>query len=101
MVREAISNMIAPEVAATEVTIQHYSHPDFNASFIFKDNGIGMTFTGDAERPGRLDRFIGLAFFKICWPRWRLLGLQRFGFKANAKLHEDGYRNMDRPTKLI
>lgn len=64
MVREAISNMMAPEVGANEVIIQHYSHPEFNASFIFKDNGVGMTFTGDEESPGRLDRFIGLAFSK-------------------------------------
>jgi hypothetical protein len=64
MVREAISNMLAPEVAATEVIIQHYSHPEFNASFIFKDDGVGMTFTNNAENPGRLDRFIGLAFSK-------------------------------------
>lgn len=64
MVREAISNMMAPEVGATEVVIQHYSHPEFNSSFIFRDNGIGMTFTGDEKRPGRLDRFIGLAFSK-------------------------------------
>lgn len=64
MVREAISNMMAPEIGATEVTIQHYQHPDYNASFIFKDDGIGMTFTGDPETPGRLDRFIGLAFSK-------------------------------------
>ncbi|HWY11188.1 MAG TPA: hypothetical protein VN026_07685 [Bacteroidia bacterium] len=64
MVREAVSNMMAPEVGATEVTIQHYQHPDYNASFIFKDDGVGMTFTGDPENPGRLDRFIGLAFSK-------------------------------------
>ncbi len=64
MVREAISNMLAPEVAASEAVIQHYSHPEYNASFIFKDDGVGMTYTGDAENPGRLDRFIGLAFSK-------------------------------------
>lgn len=64
MVREAVSNMLAPEVGATEVFIQHYSHPDYNSSFIFKDDGIGMTYTGDIEQPGRLDRFIGMAFSK-------------------------------------
>lgn len=64
MVREAVSNMMAPEVGASEVTIQHYQHPDYNASFIFKDDGVGMTFTGDPDAPGRLDRFIGLAFSK-------------------------------------
>jgi len=62
MLREAISNMMAPEVKATEIKIQHYSHPEHNASFILKDDGIGMTYTGEPDNPGRLDRFIGLAF---------------------------------------
>jgi len=64
MVREAISNMMAPEVGATEIIIQHYSHPDYSSSFIFKDDGIGMVYTGDTDNPGRLDRFIGFAFSK-------------------------------------
>lgn len=64
MLREAVSNMMAPEVRATEVILQHYSHPEYNSSFIFKDNGVGMTFTGNPENPGRLDRFVGLAFSK-------------------------------------
>jgi len=62
MLREAISNMMAPEVKANEIKIQHYSHPEHNASFILKDDGIGMIYTGNPEKPGRLDRFIGLAF---------------------------------------
>jgi hypothetical protein len=62
MLREAISNMLAPEVQATEIRLQHYSHPEHNASFILKDNGVGMTYTGSSDNPGRLDRFIGLAF---------------------------------------
>lgn len=77
MVREAISNMMAPEVGASEVTIQHYQHPDYNASFIFKDDGIGMTFTGDPDAPGRLDRFIGLAFSKAAG-----LGADYWGWKG-------------------
>jgi hypothetical protein len=62
MLREAISNMMAPEVKASELKIQHYSHPEHNASFILKDDGIGMTYTEDTDNPGRLNRFIGLAF---------------------------------------
>lgn len=77
MVREAISNMMAPEVGASEVTIQHYSHPEYNSSFIFKDNGVGMTYTGDSELPGRLDRFIGLAFSKAAG-----LGSDYWGWKG-------------------
>ena len=64
MLREAISNMLAPEVNATSAAIQHYSHPDYGSSFIFKDDGIGMEYTGDPDKPERLDRFIGLAFSK-------------------------------------
>jgi len=77
MVREAISNMMAPEVGATEVIIQHYSHPEYNSSFIFKDNGVGMTYTGNPETPGRLDRFIGLAFSKAAG-----LGSDYWGWKG-------------------
>ena len=33
MLREAISNMMAPEVQALEIRVQHYSHPEHNASF--------------------------------------------------------------------
>lgn len=77
MVREAISNMVAPEVGANEVIIQHYSHPEYNASFIFKDDGIGMTYTGDVNNPGRLDRFIGLAFSKAAG-----LGSDYWGWKG-------------------
>jgi len=62
MLREAISNMMAPEVQASELKLQHYSHPEHNASFILKDNGIGMPYSGNPEKPDRLDRFIGLAF---------------------------------------
>ena len=52
------------QVGASAIIIQHYSHPKYNASFIFKNDGIGMTFTGDTNNPGRLDHFIGLAFSK-------------------------------------
>jgi len=77
MIREAISNMMAPEVNATEVIMQHYSHPEYNSSFIFKDDGVGMTYTGSPENPGRLDRFIGLAFSKAAG-----LGSDYWGWKG-------------------
>lgn len=77
MIREAISNMMAPEVDATEVIMQHYSHPEYNSSFIFKDDGVGMTYTGNPENPGRLDRFIGLAFSKAAG-----LGSDYWGWKG-------------------
>jgi nitrate/nitrite-specific signal transduction histidine kinase len=46
MVREALSNMMAPEVGADTISVQHFSHPEYNASFIFKDDGVGMSYTG-------------------------------------------------------
>jgi len=64
MLREAISNMLAPEIHATRVVIQHFSHPDYGSSFILKDDGLGMKYNGDPDKPERLDRFIGLAFSK-------------------------------------
>lgn len=62
MLREAVSNMLAPEVQANNVAIQHFAHPDYGSSFIFKDDGRGMKYSGDPDNPERLDRFIGLAF---------------------------------------
>lgn len=81
MLREAISNMMAPEVQAENITIQHYSHPEFNSSFILKDDGVGMTFTGDKEKPGRLDRFIGLAFSKAAGLKADYWGWKGLGSK--------------------
>ncbi len=81
MLREAISNMMAPEVQAENITIQHYSHPEFNSSFILKDDGIGMTYTGNKEKPGRLDRFIGLAFSKAAGLKADYWGWKGLGSK--------------------
>lgn len=81
MVREAISNMMAPEVGASEIAIQFFSHPDYNASFIFKDDGIGMNYTGDDKDPGRLDRFLGLAFSKAAGLKADYWGWKGLGSK--------------------
>lgn len=75
--REAISNMMAPEVRATEIVIQHYSHPEYNGSFILRDDGIGMTYSGEEKDPKRLDRFIGVAFSKAAG-----LGADYWGWKG-------------------
>lgn len=81
MIREAVSNMMAPEVSASVVIIQHYSHPEYNSSFIFKDDGLGMTYTGDIENPGRLDRFIGMAFSKSAGLKGDYWGWKGLGSK--------------------
>lgn len=65
MVREQISNIFAREVAAENVEITHYWHPRWGPSFVFRDNGCGMNYTGDLGHPGRLDRFIHFGFSRV------------------------------------
>lgn len=65
MIREQISNMCAREVGAKDVKISYYVDPVYGASFIFQDDGCGMDYTGDLEKPGRLDRFLNMGFSEI------------------------------------
>ena len=88
MLREAISNMMAPEVNANKIVIQHYSHPEYNASFILKDDGIGMTYTSNTDNPGRLDRFIGLAFSKAAGLPADYWGWKGLGSKLMLNCHK-------------
>lgn len=88
MLREAISNIMAPEVNAQNIAIQHYSHPEYNSSFILKDDGIGMTYTGSSENPGRLDRFIGLAFSKAAGLNADYWGWKGLGSKLMLNCHK-------------
>ena len=79
MVREQLSNIMAKEVGAKNVTITHYYDPTFGYSFIFEDDGCGMNYTHSMETPGRLDRFIhfgfsGIAGFKVDEFSWKGLG---------------------------
>ena len=79
MVREQLSNIMAKEVGAKNVTITHYYDPTFGYSFIFEDDGCGMNYTSSIETPGRLDRFIhfgysGIAGFKVDEFSWKGLG---------------------------
>ena len=62
VIREALSNMCAPEVDANIVRIQFYLHPDYGSTFIFRDDGCGMDYTGSLDNPGRLDRFLNVGF---------------------------------------
>ncbi|MFZ2147699.1 MAG: hypothetical protein WAV28_10820 [Sedimentisphaerales bacterium] len=81
MVREAISNMSAPEVAASEIVIQHYSDPELGAAFRFRDNGCGMEYSEDEENPGRLNRFVGLGYSKAAGLTSDLYGWKGLGTK--------------------
>jgi hypothetical protein len=62
LVREQLSNICAQEVGAQNANVTFYSDPEYGPSFIFRDDGIGMDFTNDMKRPGRLDRFIAVAY---------------------------------------
>ena len=77
VVRESLSNVCAPEVGAKIVKIQFYLHPDYGSTFIFKDDGCGMDYTGTRTNPGRLDRFLNLGFAGV-------VGLEsdRYGWKG-------------------
>jgi hypothetical protein len=54
--------MCAKEVGAHNVWITFYSDPDYGPSFVFRDDGIGMERTDNMECPGRLDRFLAVAY---------------------------------------
>jgi len=62
VVREALSNMCTPEVGASEVRVQFFLHPEHGGTFIFRDDGCGMDYTGDSENLGRLDKFVNLGY---------------------------------------
>lgn len=88
MLREALSNMMAPEVNATSLIIQHFVHPDYHSSFILKDDGIGMTYTGNIDNPGRLDRFIGVAFSRAAGLAADFWGWKGLGTKLMLNCHK-------------
>jgi len=79
VIREAISNSCAREVGASYFKITVFYDGTYGWSFIFEDDGVGMNYTGekDAEKQGRLDRFLNLAYSGV-------VGLKsdEFGFKG-------------------
>lgn len=62
IVREALSNMCTPEVRASEAHVQFYLDPDYGGTFVFRDDGCGMAYSGDEQKPERLDRFLNLGY---------------------------------------
>ena len=78
LVRELIANSGAREVGATRIEIS-YTKDREGHIFEVRDNGCGMTFTGDQAVPGRLDRFLGLGMSGIVGQKsdefaWKGLG---------------------------
>ena len=62
ILREFLSNSVAQEVDAKNIKIICYNDPTFGPSIIFSDDGIGMDYTGSMEKPGRLDKFMAVAY---------------------------------------
>lgn len=64
LLRELLSNSGAEEVGASKIEIVYTQDRDGHI-FEVSDDGCGMTYTGNADLPGRLDRFIGLGLSGI------------------------------------
>jgi hypothetical protein len=62
VIREFLSNSIAQEVDTKNIRIVYYNDPNYGPSIIFSDDGIGMDYTGDMNHPGRLDKFMAVAY---------------------------------------
>ena len=62
VIREFLSNSTAQEVDSKNIKIICYNDPNYGPSIIFSDDGIGMDYTGDMNHPGRLDRFMAVAY---------------------------------------
>lgn len=78
LVRELLSNSGAKEVGTTRIDI-NYTTAREGHIFEITDNGCGMNYTGRAEIPGRLDRFLGLGMSAIVGQKadefsWKGLG---------------------------
>lgn len=62
VIREYLSNACAKEIEARNVKIVFYNDPTYGPSLVLSDDGIGMNYTGNIKNPGRLDRFIAVAY---------------------------------------
>jgi hypothetical protein len=79
VIREALSNSCSKEVGASYFKTIVFYDGAYGWSFIFEDDGIGMDYTGfeQAEKQGRLDRFLNLAYSGAAGLR-----TDEFGFKG-------------------
>ena len=61
IIRELLSNACAKEVNAKNVTLSVYES-QLGLSISVEDDGVGMNYTGSKQNPGRLDRFLDIAY---------------------------------------
>jgi hypothetical protein len=61
VIRELLSNACAREVGAAHIVVSVYES-DLGLAIAVQDDGVGMDYTGDRNRPGRLDRFLDIAY---------------------------------------
>lgn len=113
LVREHLSNMCSIEVKANEVRIDYTHDPKYGPTFIFTDDGIGMNYTGDMKNPGRLDKFLAVAYSGHAGVPTDEFGQKGIGAKLSmncrrleirTKSQETGqsfYVFVDRPLELL
>ncbi len=79
VVRETLSNSCSKEVRASYFKITIFYDGTYGWSFVFEDDGIGMSYTKarEPEKQGRLDRFLNLSYSGVVG-----LTADEFGFKG-------------------
>jgi hypothetical protein len=85
LLRELISNAASVEVGARNIGITYTKDKEGHV-FEVEDDGCGMDYTGDRDRPGRLDRFLGLGLSSVIGIRgdefsWKGLG-SKFAYQS-------------------
>ena len=61
VIRELLSNACAKEVGANNVEVSVFESR-YGLSISVRDDGLGMEYTGNNDAPGRLDRFLNVAY---------------------------------------
>ena len=61
VIREFLSNACAKEVGANNVEVSVFESR-YGLSISVRDDGLGMEYTGNNDAPGRLDRFLNVAY---------------------------------------
>jgi len=98
LLREHLSNMCSKEVKAGEVRIDFTHDPKFGPTFIFTDDGIGMNHTGNMKTPGRLDKFLAVAYSGHAGVQTDEFGQKGIGAKLSMNCRRLEIRTTSRET---